>query len=198
MITNRSSKPDADRLADTEVVEIQRGATTEHKENIDSRSEAEYQAKLESRAEAEGILSKAKRALDEGEYELAEELAYKSIQQELATVRESKGGDGEVKETEDQAKERTLPVLTEMWSFYREIREEQGKVAVPWPEPDEPDRNEPRHDEPEPGEACPCREPPILPCTCSGITWCEMNAMFYRDKGRFWREMDRCLGHSRL
>jgi hypothetical protein len=223
MIANRGSNTDPDGLAGSEVAEIQRGSTTGNEENIDSRSEAEHQANPESRAEAQEILSRARRALAEGNYELAEELAYNSVQQELMTVRESRGGEGAVEETHDQARERALPVLKEMWSVYREIREKRETAALPWLEPEGPDPDEPIHDEPEPDgpmhdeperdgsdpdepvrdgpthadagpvQGCPCRENPGLPCTCGGITWCEMNAMYDRDEGMFWRQLWSCF-----
>lgn len=66
--------------------------------------------------------SKAKNALEDGNYELAEELTYNAILQELQTVKDFIGKNDSGEEDYEQAKERVAPELNKMWRFYGDIK----------------------------------------------------------------------------
>jgi len=156
VIMKRNSGTETDSLAKSEVVEIERGST------IESHAETEHQSSLEERqpsfdslAKAEQSFAKARKALEEGEYEIAEELAFNAIVEKLMTVKENRGEDGSIVETYDQAKEKALPALKEMWDFSSKIRE-QNKIAK---DSGSPEEQEPSEEQETPEEQGPTEDP---------------------------------------
>ncbi len=161
----------------TESVEMAKVSTPEPRDEVKFRPETEE------------IFLKAEKAVEEGDYGLARDLADEAFKQELNSFVGSSADGGSTGENYTQSKGKVLPVLKKMWSIHSKIREEQESAGLATNytsnEGDDEKGNNlepdiiyppslPETEDPEPAE------------TFCGYTWNELEAMYDSDENRMW------------
>ena len=89
LIMNRTDKPLPAQFAKSTDAKVAPDSLPEHEAALTSQAENETESASDTEREINEEYSKAKKALAEGDYELAKELTYNAILQELQSVKDA-------------------------------------------------------------------------------------------------------------